>query len=124
LPHRLELGVTVTLKTLDGAIDARAEGEAAIWGHRFDEVIGEGTADAFHAHARADLGEVVGTLRLFPDASRPHVGVLALQLDFLEDETRGYLWPWIVYGSDVSEDEIWLSADRYQALEGTFGNAE
>jgi hypothetical protein len=126
-PHRLELGVEIMLKTLDGALDVVAEGDVAVWAHGFEDDIGEGTADELHAHASADLSEVAGSLRLHPDAMHAHVGVLLLQLDFLEDETSGHLWPTLIYPDDTTElsrADVWLYADRYQPLEGTFPDAE
>jgi hypothetical protein len=115
--QRLHMMIDVEIKTLDGAIDAMASGEAVQWraAEQYEqlsdgpaqELQGESAARELHGHVYANLRDVTGTLGLFPDEGEPRLaqysggtpapypGVLTVQLDFVDGATQGFIWPQI-----------------------------
>jgi len=90
----LEVPITVTFKTLDGAVSGTAKGRALRSGTGSSG--SETERDWFPAEAFADLHDVVGSLQLFPAAAdRGQKGYLSVWLQLYADQTTGDLRPMI-----------------------------
>jgi hypothetical protein len=102
---RLELGVEVELRTLDGAVSATASGYVLQGraGFSFESPAGS---------QRADLRDVTGSLRLFPPKSPPiRLALLMIDLFFEADQIEGDLRAYFQLSArpEFGEDYIPLS---------------
>jgi len=113
----LMLHYDMQLSTLDGAVEASGEGEAAQWSEGFEDMVGN-AAGELHGHAYIDLSDARGTLELDPDTDATYTGTLTVQLDFEDDMTHGYVTPTIRYTViDENGDE---EGKSYMPVQGTF----
>jgi hypothetical protein len=88
---RLELGIEAQFRTLDGAVNAFASGYVLLGrpGASWGETPG--------SSLRANLRDVNGSLRVFPDQKLPILeALLMLDLYFKADRTEGDLRPFLV----------------------------
>jgi hypothetical protein len=99
-PLLLLLETKSELHTDDGALTAALAGEVGKWAPGYEHVIGPNAADELIGHSYADLGDVRGTLALETEGPEPHRGTLTLQVNYLEEDTEGYLWPTLIFEAE------------------------
>jgi hypothetical protein len=113
----LRAPISVTFRTQDGAVSGTATGSAYLRPRgEWDLTLGA-EPDWFEAHARADLHDVQGSLRLFPPfPDREHSGYVYVRLQLYAGKTAGELSPLVV---ERMPADPFTSSD-YGPILGTF----